>query len=362
MYTNLDKKYNFVSFFDPVNGFYMRTNVLTQDGKETDIEPFMASFPHLIDVGIMGHCVHGSSGLCAKSGVQCYQNGLHKQEPNMTLENFKKIVKECKGKCYQFALGGRGDPDQHENFEEILKICRKNKIVPNFTSSGLGFNKDIVKLCRRYCGAVAISEYNSDYTRKAIKMLVDAKVRTNIHYVLSNKSIDRAIELLKTNGFDEGIYAVIFLLHKPVGLGTEDNVLKFDDPRVKEFFSLVDNKTYPFRIGFDSCSIPGIINFTENIAHETIDTCEGGRFSMYITSDMKALPCSFDNQDLKWAFDISENSIQDAWDSEQFENFRSSFKNSCPSCPQKQVCLGGCPIRKQVVLCNRDCRNNGKSL
>jgi radical SAM protein with 4Fe4S-binding SPASM domain len=83
---------------------------------------------------------------------------------------------------------------------------------------------------------------------------------------------------------------------------------------------------------------------------------------MYITSDMKALPCSFDNQDLKWAFDISENSIQDAWDSEQFENFRSSFKNSCPSCPQKQVCLGGCPIRKQVVLCNRDCRNDGKSL
>ena len=29
----------------------------------------------------------------------------------MTLENFKRIVDECKGKTFQLALGGRGDVD-----------------------------------------------------------------------------------------------------------------------------------------------------------------------------------------------------------------------------------------------------------
>ena len=37
----------------------------------------MASFPHLIDVGIMGHCLHGKLGLCAKAGIQ---QGIRKRE------------------------------------------------------------------------------------------------------------------------------------------------------------------------------------------------------------------------------------------------------------------------------------------
>ena len=155
-----DKKNNFFEMFDNKTGFYMRSGIIDENGKDTNVDPFMRFFPGLIDVGIMGHCVHGSSGLCAKSGIQCYQNGLSQKEPNMTLDNFKKIVMECKDKVYQFALGGRGDVDQHENFEDILKVCCENNIVPNFTSSGLGFTDDIAKLCKKYCGAVAISSYS----------------------------------------------------------------------------------------------------------------------------------------------------------------------------------------------------------
>ena len=66
-------------------------------------------------------------------------------------------------------------------------------IVPNFTSSGLGFNEKIVSLCKEYCGAVAISWYRSEYTQKAIDMLVSAGVTTNIHYVFGRNSIDEAI-------------------------------------------------------------------------------------------------------------------------------------------------------------------------
>ena len=334
----------------------MRSGVI-ENGKDTGKDPFMTSYPELIDIGVMGHCVHGHSGLCMKSGVQCYQNGLKTKVPNMTLENFKRIVDECKGKTFQLALGGRGDVDQHEDFEEILKYCRENRIVPNFTSSGLGFTREIIDICKKYCGAVAISWYRQEHTYKAIQMLLDAKIKTNIHYVLGNNSIDEAIERLKVNDFPKGINAIIFLLHKPVGLGQESNVLKMDNSKVAEFFEIVDTGEFDFKIGFDSCTIPALINFTKNINEDSFDTCEGGRWSMYITSDMKAIPCSFDNQELRWAYDISNDLIQNAWDSKQFEDFRDHFRNSCGKCTKRNECMGGCPIRRQIVLCDRREKN-----
>jgi radical SAM protein with 4Fe4S-binding SPASM domain len=184
-------------------------------------------------------------------------------------------------------------------------------------------------------------------------MLLEAGIKTNIHFVLGNNSIDRAIHKLKYNEFPDGISAVIFLLHKPVGLGEDSNVLKYDDKRVKEFFELVDNNNFNFKIGFDSCSVPAIINFTKNISDESFDTCEGARFSMYIDADMTALPCSFD-QDKKWGYSLLEDTIHNAWNSEAFNNFRHSFMSSCSGCPNKSQCMGGCPIKKQIVLCNKE--------
>jgi len=117
----------------------------------------MASYPHLIDVGIMGHCVHGKTGLCVKAGIECYQNGLIVEKDNMSVDDFRKIAEQSRGRCNQLALGGRGDPDQHEAFEEILRISVENRLVPNYTTSGYGMNERIAKLSKKYCGAVAVS-------------------------------------------------------------------------------------------------------------------------------------------------------------------------------------------------------------
>ena len=344
-----DKKYNFKSFFDTKSGTYIRTGELDENGNDTGIDPFMASYPHLIDVGIMGHCIHGKTGLCSKAGIGCYQSGLFVDNPNMTLENFKRIVYESKGRCNQFALGGRGDPDQHENFEEILKLCRENNIVPNFTTSGYGMNKEIARLCKKYCGAVAVSWYRSEYTLNAINLLLAEGVKTNIHYVLGNNSIDEAIERLKNDDFPKGINAVIFLLHKPVGQGSIKNVLNVNDDKLRLFFEQVDRK-HVFKVGLDSCTVPGVINNCKTILPESLDTCEGARYSCYISSDMKMVPCSFD-QNKKYEVDLKEMSISEAWNSSKFDEFRNILRTSCINCPKRMNCLGGCPLMKNIVLC-----------
>ncbi len=332
----------------------MRSGIFDADGKDTGVDPFMASFPHLIDVGIMGHCIHGKTGLCAKAGIGCYQSGLTVEQPNMTLENFKWIAEQCKHKVNQFALGGRGDPDQHENFEDILRICRENDIVPNFTTSGYGMTPEIAKICKQYCGAVAVSWYRSTYTTDAIQMLLDAGVKTNIHYVLGNNSIDEAIERLEKNDFPNGINAVIFLLHKPAGQGSKQNVLKVDDPKVARFFKQVDAK-HPFKVGLDSCNVPGALKFCRKVAPQSLDTCEGARFSCYIGADMVMVPCSFD-QNKKYETKLIPQTIAEAWYSEPFEAFRAKLQRACPDCPHRELCLGGCPIMTEIVFCDSENR------
>lgn len=349
-----DKKYHFKSAFDTETGAYVRTGVLDENGKDTGAEPFMASYPHLIDVGIMGHCIHGKTGLCAKAGIGCYQSGMLVEQPNMSVEDFRWIARQSKGRCNQFALGGRGDPDQHEYFEEILQICRENMLVPNFTTSGYGMTPEIAKLCKQYCGAVAVSWYRSEYTLKAIQMLLQAGVKTNIHYVLGNNSMDEAIERLRKNDFPEGVNAVIFLLHKPAGQGTKANMLKADDPRVAAFFAEVEKRHF-FKVGMDSCNVPGAINFCKTVRSESLDTCEGGRYSCYIGADMNMVPCSFD-QEKRYQVSLREMTIEEAWNSEAFERFRNRMRGACPDCEKRELCMGGCPLMPEIVFCGSEKR------
>ena len=358
-YVIKDEQYHFATAFDTETGAYIRTGILDEKGKDTGVDPFMASFPHLIDVGVMGHCIHGKTGLCVKAGIGCYQNGLGISEENMTLEDFRWICKQCYGKCNQLALGGRGDPDQHENFEELLKITREYGLVPNFTTSGYGMTKDIAKICKKYCGAVAVSWYRSKYTLNAIQMLLDEGVKTNIHYVVGNNSIDEAIERLEKDDFPKGINAVIFLLHKPVGLGKKVNMLAVNDEKVKRFFRLID-KEHPFKIGMDSCNVPGAINFCKNLMLNSLDTCEAARYSCYIGPDLKMVPCSFDKSK-NYEIQLKPTTIEEVWNSAKFNKFRKILLNSCPNCKIRNLCMGGCPLMPEIVLCNRKEKEKNES-
>lgn len=349
----IDRTNNFVEFFNSATGFYIRSGeLLAHEGKiyDTGTDPFMRNFPNLIDIGIMGHCNHAA---CS----QCYQSASIIKQPNMTLANFKKIADQCEGKVFSFALGGRGDANKHENFGDILQYSASKGIISNYTTSGIDLTDEEIALTKKYCGAVAISWYRQDFTYNAIMKFLGAGVKTNIHYVLNKDTIGEAIQRLKNNAFPAGINAVIFLLHKPVGQGQPDKILTVNNPQVQEFFDIINNEKFgDLKIGFDSCTVPAILNYTTNINNISIETCEAARYSMYIASDMYALPCSFD-QEYKYSYNLSNSTIQEAWNSSQFDNFRVHFKNSCPDCTERTKCYGGCPIRSSIVLCNREMRN-----
>ena len=68
-----DEKYAFISMFNPENGFYLRSGILDKDGIDTGTDPFMSSYPELLDVGIMQTCA------CAhRCNVDCYQKAVER--------------------------------------------------------------------------------------------------------------------------------------------------------------------------------------------------------------------------------------------------------------------------------------------
>lgn len=345
----VDEEFGFETYFNPHDGQYLRTGVLDQTGQETGREPFMSSFPQLLDVGIMGHCVHGLSGKCTAIGNSCYQDGATKWQANMSFADFRSIVDQSKGKVWQFALGGRGDPDQHEEIEQILAYSRDHGIVPNLTTSGYELTRDKAKLIGKYCGAAAVSWYRTEYTTRAIELLLETGIKVNIHFVLSRRTIDEAIDLIEHRGLPEEINRVVFLLFKPVGQGQDQDVLQFDD-KTRYFFSLMDSEYGLRKMGFDSCSVPAVVNCTNIVDPRCYDACEAGRFSAYVTSDMQFLPCSFD-QALRWSVSLRGSSLQSAWRSPRFESFRQHLAVACPACTRRELCLGGCPIKPSITLC-----------
>lgn len=125
-----------------------------------------------------------------------------------------------------------------------------------------------------------------------------------------------------------------------------------DNKDFLNFLDSVNEREFPYKIGFDSCTVPALIDL-DKVDTNCLDTCEGGRWSAYITPDMKLLPCSFDNQEQKWAVDLAQYSIAEAWESSTFNDFRNHFSHSCPDCKHRTSCMGGCPIVPEIVLCDK---------
>lgn len=316
----------YIILFNGING----TEILS--GINGNPDPFVLESPSMIDVGVMGHC----SNNCKI----CYQGDVN--EPNMKLEDFKIIIDQCKDHINQVALGGKGDPNKHENFKEILEYCRKNNVAPNYTTSGNGLTDSEVNITKEWIGAVAVSNYNNDFTYLALNKFIDAEIKTNIHFVISTETFDDAIRILKGEDIWEGKFpieklnAVVFLLFKPQGNGADKKYLCLNKDQIKEFAdNLMDSKAI-FKIGCDSCMINKVSQVRQLTENEQlcVDTCEGSRMSCYISPDMRFMPCSFGDK-IKYGTPISrQNSIQDIWKQGwQFKMFREVLEKNPMTCP-----------------------------
>jgi len=312
--------------------FNRKTGQEILSGVNGNPDPFILESPNMIDVGIMGHCLNRCK--------ICYQGD--NQEPNMKLEDFREIMIQTGKHVNQVALGGRGDPNLHENFKEILECCHEYGVVPNYTTSGNNLTDEQVEITKKYCGAVAVSNYDKDFTYVAIDKFLKVNMKTNIHFVLTRDSFVDAIKIISgidiwNNKVDiNKLNAVVFLLFKPQGRGKDKPYLMPTDEQLTEFSNLLLYPKCIFKVGCDSCLINKVSKFRglSDSEKHFVDTCEGGRMSCYISPNMMFMPCSFGDR-FKDGIKINkDNSIQKIWESgEPFLRFRNCLEKNPEGCP-----------------------------
>lgn len=291
--------YHFIA--DEKTGFTLRWGKTPKDNPES------APVPELADISISNHCSKGCSF--------CYRDSKPNNE-FMSLEDYCKVLDSLNhpeyGNVFQVAIGG-GEPLEHPNFREIIETTCNHSIVPNFTTNGTLLDESICHFLADKVGAVAISTASlSEFDSSKVDMLVRFGIKTNIHYVLSNRNIDEACDILSGEFNDtlKGVNAVVFLTYKPAGRASDEWVIA-QGKGFERFLELIDKgvRDRP-RFGFDACFVPMLLRHT-NVKPEMVDSCEGAFFSVYVDHNMNVSPCSFSGK--RDSFSLIEFGFYDIW-------------------------------------------------
>lgn len=318
-------KPDFHSMFNKKNGFQQVW------GRTVNDDPTHSPYgPLLFDMEISqsGNC-HGCKW--------CYkENGNGGPTYNMGLSTFQRIMDRMPPTLNQIAFGickVKTNPD----FWAILTSCKNDyDIIPNFTIHPEDVSEDVAINVAMLCGAVAVSYHGHEATVEAVSKFVNAGIaQTNVHFVLSEESFDRAVALIQ-EGVDD-VNAIVFLAYKNKGRN------------VGQFHSIKDPKKYKYLIelcqenhigmGFDSCTYPifkAAVGDSPMLQFAT--PCESLRESGYCNVFGQFFPCSFleGTEDWKVGLDIlsCKDFLTDIWNHPKSVEFRNkSIQCNGDRCP-----------------------------
>ena len=289
-------------------------------GRTKEDNPFWGPAPELADISISNRCSNGCPF--------CYRDS-RPDGPLMSVEDFEFVMKQLPA-TFQLALGG-GEPTEHPDLIDILRLSRQYGKVPNYTTNGKGLTQEIVEASKEYCGAVAVSW--SKHAMSAIQQFVDGGVKTNIHFILTPNSIQEGIDLLRQKDLfgEDGINAIVFLLHKAVGRGSPKDTPTPEQTRPLIIEAFSSDST----AAFDVCSVPHIVAAEGagviKVDWALLDFCDGSRFTVYVNEDLSVSPCSF-MTGCTYTENLRVKSMGEIWNGEKFTAFRQGLKDAPFSC------------------------------
>ena len=108
------------------------------------------------------------------------------------------------------------------------------------------------------------------------------------------------------------------------------------------------------KVGFDACCVSGVFARTHTNT-SMVDACDAGRFSMYVSEDLKVYPCSFQSGLAEGDQLDNETTLRDIWTkSRNMGAFRSYFSSDrCGTCSHRSACMNGCPLFDELVVCGK---------
>jgi len=229
---------------------------------------------------------------------------------------------------------------------------------PTTKSSLLNTSPSSTRFSPYAYGAVAVSAYPPyRETMEAIELLRLSRITTNVHFILTSKTVDTAIEWLNDPpNFLRKANAIVFLNYKPVGRFADESLLLNKSPRVEEFFKLATRGPREYRVGFDTCTITGLARFGE-APEISLEGCDAGRFSLFVSEKMEVYPCSFMVEAGYRGVPLKGTSLGEIWrNHSDFRRIRTKHsEKGCTDCKTPRECLSGCPLFPEMNLCSKNC-------
>lgn len=301
--------------------------------------------PELIDLSI--------TSFCQRACSFCYRGANDVSYQHLSMTAVRDVVTQAVN-CgtLQIALGG-GNPNQHPYFVDILRLIRENGIVPSYTTNGDNLTDEILTATADYCGAMAISIYppfDEKYYTDLLDWIRTHGIKVNLHAIIRDDYLGLWTKWLENPPeFMRFANAIIFLNYKPIGKDGL-SLLPKDRDVVERFFRAANNCN-AIKVGFDSCSISGILKWMD-VPNVLVEPCEAARFSAFINEDLKMYPCSF-MIDKNWYGDLRTDSMLDIWQkNEWFQRFRQAdLTDKCSKCELSRLCNGGCRVFKNINFC-----------
>ena len=153
-------------------------------------------FPEFYDVSFGTKCSGNCFDVCYASALKA---GVHYTHLAEKIHKFFGPLTENQ-RPIQMACGGESDSMENPECWEALEAFRSLGIVPNLTTHGIFVNDKTIGNIQKYTGGVAVSlhPHLEKAWRKAIDILHDAKIRLNVHFIISDKeSVDLFMKLYK---------------------------------------------------------------------------------------------------------------------------------------------------------------------
>lgn len=218
-------------------------------------------YPEFYDLAINGSAGGGmcKTGKCNYCYTSANKNGYYtKNAARKVYDYFSKMDENQRP--FQWAIGGNGEPTEHPEFVDLLKVGKELGIVPNYTTNGVLIHKNNIKLIeatKQYCGGVAVTchPHLEFFWRRAIDILLENKIKVNLHLVISDKnSIEKFEEIF--DEFNGKIDYFVLLPYMNVGFAA-DNKQNIDFDCLEKFLDRV--KSYA-NIAFGSNFYPWLKN------------------------------------------------------------------------------------------------------
>ena len=296
------------------------------------------------------------TNACNQKCIGCfYSRGEVEEEKYLDSSMFKSITKKANElKVFQYALGG-GEPLLHEDIVEFCYLSTENNIIPNITTNGNLFTKQMAKEFKQAeLGQIQFSLNGSEETinkdtrpnfkktMKAMKTAREANLRWGINFLVTKRNLsDVPTMILLANKL--GAETLNFLRIKPP-IAEGSTWVQDESLSPKEHLQLhemLKNQSSITKLTVDAsfCFLFNHLS-TEEMYSRGMWGCAAAQRFCTISPYGHVLACSHMHR----YWDVENGDFEKAWiESKVFQKFRElndTIKGSCSKCSIKPTCKG----------------------